>query len=147
MHYFVTGSVDVAPALSGSATMRSTAGGHALSATATATAASSAAAVPDRSIDKLSFLEGIAVLMDVESRTPLDKTHSAHYNSFQLFIDHYKKGVRPEVAPNQVYQAPLTLAQEMGWRAHEQPVGFSRHPKKHCEETRFFGELLKSGYV
>ncbi len=96
---------------------------------------------------KGAFLSAIDHLQKEKEATPLDMSKTAHYQSYGMLRDHKLREVRPEVGPSEIYTKPLTLLTEVGWRATEAPVGFERHPKKQCEETKFMGELYKAGVM
>lgn len=93
------------------------------------------------------FLEAISELRAIEAATPLDMSASAHYQSSEMLREHRLKAVRPEVGPEGIYKQSLTAFNEIGWRGYEKPVGYVRHPKKQCEETKFLGELAKAGLI
>lgn len=93
------------------------------------------------------FLQVIGELQKQIDITPIDNSKTAHYQSFQLFRAHKLREVRSEFGPADVYAKPLTQLQDVGWRAKETPVGYTRCPKKHCEETKFMGELFKAGVI
>lgn len=78
---------------------------------------------------------------------PLDTTHTAHYNSYDMMKAARLRQRRPSQAPQEMFAKPLTQLQEIGWRSDETPVGYERHPKKACEETKFMGVLWKNGYM
>lgn len=71
---------------------------------------------------------------------------AAHYNSFRMLHDHYLRNVRPAAGPKEVFSAPLTANQEVGWRADEAKPE-ARASKRHCEETKFMSALYASGYL
>ena len=78
-----------------------------------------------------------------------DRAHAAHHASIDLFREHKERHVRPEAGPSDTYAHPVTLAHEVGWHAAsgEEPLGMTRHPKKHCAETKFMAALHSSGYI
>lgn len=76
-----------------------------------------------RSVALDDFLAGIKVLADsVEQELDAQRAIAAHYDSLAALQEHRARGVHIETPP-QVYSAPLTLAQEVGWRGHETPLG------------------------
>ncbi len=98
-------------------------------------------------LGRADFLTSVEALQAAAEATPLDTTRSAHYQSFKQLRDHKLRQVRPDLAPNAVFAQPLTLLTEVGWRAHEPSLGYERHPKVQCEETKFMGELFKAGVI
>ncbi len=102
---------------------------------------------PSDSLPKDVFLAGIDHLQREREASPMDMSKTAHYQSYRMMRDHKLREVRAESGPAELYSKPLTLLTEVGWRATEAPVGFERHPKVQCEETKFVGELYKAGVM
>ncbi|RYG47106.1 hypothetical protein EON67_08900 [archaeon] len=76
-----------------------------------------------------------------------DRSKAAHFNSSGLLLEQRARHTRAELPPTRMFQRPLTGAQEVGWRASEPVLDATRHPKKHCEETKFMASLHASGYL
>lgn len=95
------------------------------------------------------FLDALVQLQQIEAETPIDLSKSAHYSSFDFLKQHKLKQVRPETGPADIYAKPLTALSDIGWSQAKgaQPIGQVRYPKKHCEETKFMGELFKAGLI
>lgn len=94
------------------------------------------------------FLAGIEELQSRAEPEAISPTRSAaaHYVSFDELRQHRKKGVPTATGPADNFSTPLTLSQEIGWRGFEMPAD-KRHPKKHCEETKFMALLRSSGFI
>jgi hypothetical protein len=82
-----------------------------------------------------------------QRRATTTTTTAAHYVSHDALRQDRAKGVTPAVGPRDVSPAPLTLAQEIGWSAHEAPSGEPRHSKRQCEETKFAQKLHEAGFL
>jgi hypothetical protein len=99
-------------------------------------------------------VSALAALREEERQQQLAPTTTtsapaaAHYVSHEALRQDRAKGVTSAVGPRDVSPAPLTLAQEIGWRAHEAPLGGSiRHSKRQCEETKFAQKLHEAGFL
>lgn len=94
------------------------------------------------------FLAGIEELQGRAEPEAISPTRAAaaHYVSFDELKQHRKKGVPTATGPADNFSTPLTLSQEIGWRGFEMPSD-KRHPKKHCEETKFMALLRSSGFI
>lgn len=105
-------------------------------------------AFPAGSVTLSEFMSVVEELRTTaDSAVQLDQTKAARFNSLDMMASQRTKGTRPEHGPKDVYQEPMTLLQEIGWRGEEQPLGYVKKPKNHCAETKFYAEFLKSGYL
>lgn len=76
------------------------------------------------------------------------RERAAHFQSLDMLQSQRNKHVRPAHGPRDVFSAPLTQTQAVGWQADAAPLGETvRHPKKHCAETKFAAALYSSGYL
>lgn len=93
----------------------------------------------------LAGIEELQSRAEPEAISPT-RAAAAHYVSFDELKQHRKKGVPTATGPADNFSTPLTLSQEIGWRGFEMPSD-KRHPKKHCEETKFMALLRSSGFI
>lgn len=106
----------------------------------------SAAAAATPTVDEARFLSLMKALQESAGREPADRAKAATFNSHDLMLDQRRRQRRGLDGPKELFTKPLTLTQEIGWRAHE-AVPEKRHPKKHCEETKFASKLRQAGYI
>ncbi len=76
-----------------------------------------------------------------------DREKAAHYKTFSTLDEHRHRSIRASYGPTDTFHEPLLLSQDIGWNAKEKPIGFSKFPKKHCEETKFMSKLFASGLI
>lgn len=112
----------------------------------------------DAAVGRDAFISTIAELRELEDEMTrhLDTSQQAHYRSFDEMRAAKLRYRWAEHGPAEMYSKPLTLLQEVGWQvatAVQKGEGQSimdpgdRHPKKQCAETKFMGEMVKSGYL
>jgi hypothetical protein len=83
----------------------------------------------------------------VPERKEPDQKTAAHFVSLKELTEQRLKGIRSPVGPAETFALPVTLAQDVGWKALEADVTMARYPKKHCAETKFAAALQSSGYL
>lgn len=78
-------------------------------------------------------------------RGNLRKLNPPQFQSWQEMNDNRRKSVRCQRSPSEVFKAPMTTQQEIGWDTRG-VFQISRFPKRTCDVTRFQDSFLKSGW-
>lgn len=101
----------------------------------------------DGKITKEEFLSSFPEIQE-EIKKHSSKNHAKNFKSLSFLKAKQKRHARLSKGPREMYSVPVTTSMEVGWQVNSGAERNASDPYKSkgsCKETRFAGEMIKSG--